>query len=283
MKRFLTIICIAISSCVWAQSRLTNREIFNFNIGDAFQYRYFYQLGGYQYLILDKKPIGGTDSMVYVVQRVSHNFTMDYSKTPPQKVYSFYSDTINLEIPHLDVFVDVKYDKFKNFKPDSCMGYTDTFQYSLKYEAPIFQYRNDVLCRFEVSSTFEEFGKGIGRTRFWIFDPVGPYKYEEEMVYYRKGSFSNGIYDDAYLLGINEPHSYTSPIGIYPNPCSLSIAFTRSFKFGSPFTITDAVGKTITYGNFISETLDISALPNGFYFINISENDHHYFGKFLKN
>lgn len=283
MKRYFTFIFMAISALVGAQNRLTNREIFDFNVGDEFQYQYYYENGGYQYLILDKKPISGTDSIVYEVQKVRYKFTIDFSKTPPQKVYEFYKDTITLDIPHLDAFVDIKYNVLKHVKPDSCVGYSDSFQYSDFYGIPSFHYQNMKLCEFEGSTVFEEFCKGIGRTHYRILDPRGPYQFEEEMKFYRKGSNSKGKYDDAYQLGINEPVLNASQIGIYPNPGKSVISFTRSFKFGSPYTITDAVGKIIAYGNLTSETIDISALTSGLYFFNINENDHLFFGKFMKN
>ncbi len=65
---------------------------------------------------------------------------------------------------------------------------------------------------------------------------------------------------------------------VYPNPVNDNLTITQPIIEGSVQTLT---GKTVL--NFNTQTIDVSQLPNGIYFLNAIGKDGVYYAKFIKN
>lgn len=85
-------------------------------------------------------------------------------------------------------------------------------------------------------------------------------------------------------LGINN-YSINTELNIYPNPASnvLNISSELSEFSNCEIELINYLGQTIFTSPF-SNTVDVSALTNGYYIVKISTQDnHHYYSRFVKN
>jgi hypothetical protein len=89
---------------------------------------------------------------------------------------------------------------------------------------------------------------------------------------------SNGCWQQCWPTGINETETGNAAVLVYPNPFTkiLSIALTSDHPGPANFTITNTIGQTIYHeseSNFATgytKLLDLSYLPNGLYFVDVS-------------
>jgi hypothetical protein len=117
-----------------------------------------------------------------------------------------------------------------------------------------------------------EWIEGIGNT-FWLTSPTylgslsGGYRltcfYDStELVY----SLFNG--NCHYYVGIDE----VSPLlqfSVYPNPTSNLLTFANLLHISSSATITDLFGRRVLFFESTPASIDLSALPDGLYFLTV--------------
>jgi len=87
-------------------------------------------------------------------------------------------------------------------------------------------------------------------------------------------------------VGINELGLIANDITIFPNPCKDEITveiITHAYDFFR-YEITDVFGKSIFTGNISSgkETINVSSLKEGVYFVNVSNKHNTVMKKFIK-
>lgn len=104
------------------------------------------------------------------------------------------------------------------------------------------------------------------------------------------GTASGGL---LYLSAVLEPvtpvrNNSIKSLKVYPNPTSENLFFEleKSLTFGYNLRVFDVTGKSIPFKSYLLEAfkvgLDISHLPNGIYFINLSLPGESYFSRFVK-
>lgn len=252
-----------------SQARLTNKQVYDFNIGDEFHYKVNFSSvasEGYKYTILGKKILN--DSITY---------TMMYDSYKQRFEYTFDSEIRTITITDLDSFIDDLYQISLN-KEDTC--FSDTFFFSEKLKVPVYTYTYST-CSFEASTTIEEFGVGLGKTEYEHRDPTGPFYFWHVMRYYKKGAITFGSPDKAYELGIK--NFQMESINVYPNPAKDELYLVGNFKSFFGIQIMDCFGRIVNPKMITSSKIDISTLSPGIYYLIFYEKGYQYTGKFIKN
>ena len=94
------------------------------------------------------------------------------------------------------------------------------------------------------------------------------------------------FYYSAHPISIDEIPNISSEVTLFPNPAQdqLIIKFQTSFEKQIPYSLYDATGKEILIGYFsdVVETLDLSRMSSGFYFIKMGLHTENKTYKFIK-
>lgn len=95
-------------------------------------------------------------------------------------------------------------------------------------------------------------------------------------------AFPNEIFKIPFLpLGVQENLSASDIFGIFPNPVSDYITISN-FSSISEFTLADAKGQNVvSKKNLNADKIDISNIPDGYYFIKITSNGKHFHDKIV--
>ncbi len=253
------------------QTRLTNREVYDFNIGDEFHYKVNFSSfasEGFKYTILSKNIFNDSLSYSYKYDNYQQRFE-----------YSFGSEIRKLTITNLDSFIDNLYQEELN-KMDTC--FKDSFFYSDKFKVPVYNYTYSE-CRFEAPTTTEEFGAGLGKTEYERRDPSGPFYFWHIMTYYKKGGITFGSPDKAYTLGMKNISMNIHSLNLYPNPAHHEIQSATKFTSVSSIQIVDCYGKSFNPKMLTSSKMDISNFPSGIYCLIYESNGIRFIGKFVKD
>lgn len=94
------------------------------------------------------------------------------------------------------------------------------------------------------------------------------------------------FYYSTHPISIDEIPNISSEVTLFPNPAQdqLIIKFQTSFEKQIPYSLYDATGKEILIGYFsdVVETLDLSRMSSGFYFIKMGLHTENKTYKFIK-
>jgi hypothetical protein len=282
MKKSFTLIFLCLTIVGFAQSKLKVREIFDYSIGDEFQFEIFNSRSGFRNIIIDKQ-IFNNDSVKYSIKVENYIFNVDFSKQPPQLVYDFNYDTLNFVQADLDSFIDKVYQN--QYQQDTCNIFIDSFYFSERYGVKSYNYNNHIAfkCDFEGEMYSEKFGVGLGKTYHDYRDPHGPYTFSYRMVYYKKGSIEKGNLDKAYTSGVKTKFKETEMLVVYPNPVETELHLSNNFKSPSKIRILDCYGRFLYENDIFSSSINLSFLQTGIYYYMIENNENNYLGKFIKN
>lgn len=280
MKSWITLILLFKTFSLFSQSKLTVREVFDFNVGDEFHYEIQNSRSGYRNIILSKE-LFNNDSVRYSIKVQGYFFNVDFSKSPPQLVYEFSLDTFNLVKTDLDSFINKIY--YIKYKMDTCNEFEDSYYFSNKFEVAGYKYNNHVAfkCDFEGKMYSEEFGAGLGQTYYFYGDPHGPYTYGFYMVYFKKGSIERGLSDPAYTASVSSILGEPYRSIVYPNPVKTYLK--SNLKAVSRISIYNYLGKSYYDGEISSSGINLSFLPIGTYYYIIEYGDKRFSGRLVKN
>jgi hypothetical protein len=245
----------------------TNREIYNFSVGDTFIYQYYrynpncplmyiYQCS-YDYCIIVTGKRFSTDSN-----------TVFYT-------YSHYGFDLYDSIPNLDSAVILP--PYPNYTTNGLdTAYTDTTHYCIPR---LIAYSEN---RYGLSDFFNKTyvsGLGVVGDSYFADQGSSPASdYGLSLIYYHKDSLVCGSYDSSKLINsISTITNPTSPISVYPNPSTGSFYFSGLTE-GSRIEVYDMMGQSATSPPALSkgegansQVIDLSGRAKGIYFYRVMD------------
>jgi len=238
--------------------QLQTQEIFNFEVGDVFHYRF--------------DPLNNPPS--YLKRRVIEKLA---STSPDSFSYKYLDSTYNLVItwdpaPYYELFVRehiVSY--LKNQAPidiSKIARFTSEFNTSLNVNMNTYYFHE------AESSETHYFYEGLGEVYHWWKYKIGGSN--KVLVYYKKGAIENG---DKITISV----ANVSPIylKIYPNPTQSEL-FVEGITVGSSYKITSVTGAEVLNGNFDGNPISVLGLSQGFYIIQFLNEGQVYQTRFIK-
>ena len=264
-----------------AQSLINVNEIFDFNIGDKFQYTGStdeYTLPhADRYTITDKYYSTDYDTVFYIRLNDSY-FTTLVNDNPPYLEYTFQTIIDTAYYTNLDSLIT----KSIYWTPyNSNMNTYDTLIYSSNYfcDSLINGYYYTTQF-FEPEHFSKEYGKGLGLVENYYSYPCEFYEWEYSLFYYEKDDIGCGIPDNtttiAYTDNLNE-------ICIYPNPADDYFIIDFQTLEDKDIIIFSIESKIIDKKSISGKSFfyDSSSLEAGVYFIYIKTSSHLYSKKIL--
>ncbi len=259
MKRGL----LAFSFCVFAvvaskaNDTLTRTQVYNFSVGDTFEYEYHYgpangcivPIGDGYYLEIIKNISYSPGSDTLYVERERHTITVTTSHV----------DTIT-HLLEYEIFQDSCMPTYLQITPNAINGRTYN---EVQYGA----------CGGGIT---ERYAYGLGEIySYYVYEsfPVGCFAYNEIMLhYYSKQGETWGTFVNI-ISGFSAVEKGLRDFRISPNPATTG--FTISIDenlLGSTATITDLTGREIanTKLQTLNTKLETGSLTDGIYFVTIS-------------
>jgi Secretion system C-terminal sorting domain len=232
---------------------LTNREVYDFEVGDMFLYlQVFYNFikgkldSNYQQItILNRRLSANNDSLIYAVKSELANATS-------LKQVEVKTDT--LKFGQLDsVAIDELKPTDKFFNSDYFFTFSDNKRIAniRSLVCNCLDFFNDITV-----------GQGIGTT----YRQTGFPEFEQ-LIYYKKGSNTWGT--PVILSSITTPSVFLEKIKVFPNPTNQILNIETEGRF-------DRLQLVNVYGQIAliqkkTSAVDVSDLPNGLYFLQIFE------------
>ena len=248
-----------------AQTPFTNRQVYNYNVGDVMQSQRYQNafFGGAvtsyetQY-ILGKRTSLKNDTLFYTIAREYLTLGIDplYFK---DTIVQYYTD-LDQEALHYNettilALVDRYYDSFCNVKvwekhPD---------------------YNNDTAAMYEPVEHTTYYVEGLGGPYFYKMDPKGPQSSLNHLTYYKKGNNTCGN----FFSGVNILNADKNPLKVNPNPIinQASIESSRILKNAtlSIFNHAGQLVRTQTHINGNGVTLERGELKPGIYQLQLED------------
>lgn len=281
-KIILTLsIVVALISNSKAQTPLTisNREIYDFNVGDEFQYiRDGYGVIGLpdilRYTITGKYYSPSLDSVFY--NRHFSNYSRSLTPTgtfPPYIVnYSFSSGNDVVSYTNLDTII---YGGNHSYLMDSsgvASAYSDTIYYSTEYcNSLLYKIDTCTGCNFEPNAFTTIYGKGLGITlsqhQFTGFQHITE---STTLFYYKKDTLVCGSPDTltAAPVALHKMNTVNTALTLSPNPTSSELTVYSAYTTTPTYiTISNVVGQVVQRNALTAPTttLNVATLPNGMY------------------
>ena len=258
---------------------MTVGKVYNFDIGDEFQYWVrSSSKEGFKIKVLNKWLSINADTIFYTI-RTDHYYPK--AIIDGKLVFRFYSETFNEFYTNLESLISMDTSGYKI--SDTCKCFFDTTYISQFLEVNVYEYKY-IQKRFEGANWRKIFGEGLGQVEYEIHDPSGgPYEHFYRMRYYKKGNSELGEPDEVYNLTVD---NFNKPeiINFYPNPANSLLYFSEGLPDLSKIKITNCLGETILVNESIANNaLNVSHMRNGLYFISIEYKGCSYFRKFIKN
>lgn len=275
MKSVLLIVFLISSIYACAQEPLTIGKVFDFEIGDKFQYKR--NTGGdpgnaSRLTILDKYYSAEKDTVFYTINRSYYNrYNSDGS-------YNFEHDTIYQFYTNLDSSIlsyrpelsydsivslnkdwinieDIYYDTIVEFDPNFCNKITTEIRIGLYW----FQSERHI------------WGEGLGLVKRFIDTEEDPSGYVENyyLFYFKKSNCEFGSPD---LTDISENIDNNELVRIFPNPANNFVNVDILANYSGPIHIGlyDLTGRLLKYEmNLSSVSFDVGYLSKGIYIITI--------------
>ncbi len=268
MKAILLYILVALSLNATSQNYLTNRQVYDFDIGDILQTKYTTD-----YMVHpDPPPIYTTKTIINkVINGDSITYLINNNDYQPPACATC-SPTINVYTT-TQIVTDLDSAVF-HYNLTTCFSRSDTMFYNacnakVWQSFPVF----DTAC-FEPTTETKQFVTGAGGPYFNLTlgnSPMGVVNTQYELTYYQKGNTTCGTFN---TVGINQVKNASPVINVYPNPSSGQIKIESEENFVS-FKAYDIIGKVCQNGVVTNNIIDISKLIEGTYFIAVytSRND----------
>lgn len=256
-------------------SLLTVGEVYDFEIGDIFQYEYHYYGSnppeGEIYEILNKWYSVNMETINYA-RKITH-YLWKYAALPE---------------PHAYYALTYAYDTLSKSYLDSYFSLTDSLDhyYHGYCDSLCVSYRYVYNPSFEPSGGQDDYSKGLGQVYHEEFDWSEPYYFfSKTLNYYKKSGVECNAQN--YVLGIESNKSVESPNLLFPNPTNGLFSITVDKPIHS-LLVFDISGKVVSSVNFNQQNLlnyqvNITNQVEGVYFVLISHKDGTYsFNKVVK-
>jgi hypothetical protein len=248
---------------------LTNRQVFDFHINDEFQYHTLnIPPNASRYKIIGKRISANNDTVVYTRQYNNYSSQVVWG-SPPYLAYTFTSGIDSVKYAQLDSTVEEK-----GWPTDSCASFSDSLYVSSQWcGADVYEWTGSVYMCFEGQTTNEVYGRGIGKTRYHFSYPAQFYDNYQELFYYKKDSL--GIVcgtPDSTTMSVKQHVEKRIQLSAHPNPAGAKVTITaEGLSKQTSLAVLDLTGKEILLRSIESEKtiLDLSALPEGIYFLKL--------------
>lgn len=281
MTKILLAISIFILSVNFlsAQDLMKIGEVFDFNIGDKFQYRAhsneYTTPNANRYTIIDKWFSESSDTVFYVRKNESYSTTY-FDGNPPHLEYHFQTSIDTVFCTNLNSLIS----EYVYWTPyDSGMYSYDTLIYTSDYFCDLLINGYSYYTQsFEGEEYSREFGKGIGLKNNHYSYPSEFTGWDYSLFYYEKDGIACGTPDTADAIDYIED---TNIINIYPNPADDYFQIDFPLRENYKLTIYTINGKFID--NIVSNgnklVYNCAYLKQGIYFITVKTSSSQYHKK----
>ena len=240
----------------------TNREVYDYAVGDTFQYYFSANSGYYQYhyKIVTNRIDYGNDSIAYTIKQITSDWNNHITTSTNPSIIYYIDSTITYR-------VGSTFDTVTCSTDSGILLYHITFYQSTGLYCDVIQQNI-----FGISSNYVRFSVGLGTTYSYLCSNTSPCNYctSLSLIYAHK---SNGyIYGHQHrssFLSVEEIGNYNS-VSISPNPTTTSFTVQLSTP-PSPetyFQLYDAMGRQLRREEINSNTTTINRnnLTSGIYF-----------------
>jgi hypothetical protein len=282
MRKF-TIFLFSIFCLLSKAQTLTNGQVYNYDIGDVFQ----------------------IEHSVYYPNWCTYTLPSIWTDSVISKSYSFTGDTVTYVLhrdaytPQLcappctptwnSAFYTVSYDTSST-----------AFHYPYPFSSPTsdtlindsaycnkltwFEYgENDTASTSETVITTSWLVSGCGGPYYDVRDDTGPTCFYHKLFYFRKGGTTCGTYYYHAPNPVTVPEYSHTRLLLFPNPADSKLNVTGCGD-NSSYIISDNSGRKIVEGLINEESVDISKLAKGSYFITfLNDNKEKITKSFIKN
>lgn len=277
MKHFTLLLSFILSLSAFSQAVLTDTEVFDFEVGDFFQYRKWDNWTPnsryYDHTILSKSFNADSTEVTYVVAESTKHITY-LSGSVPYSEY-FTKDTLQLIFPRLDEPID-------SFIARSMGGFPDTTNGGqIWFENDTLDDLCDVRSRRFVHDnqydySHREYGKGLGFAKslaVYSGSAGGSQSwYYHEMRGYVKNGDTCGFISSTSLGG-NESTPSTV-VEVYPNP-STGVIYVQASEAFDTYSLITLSGMQLVSGDIKGNTVNFSDQPNGVYVLVLLSKEQH--------
>lgn len=239
---------------------LTNRQVYDFEVGDVFQVSYSSGMSGGQFrdTIVGKSFSIDNDTVFYQINQVgnsSSNWSFIYSSFTRS-----YTDLDSIATHHTLEQCLTSPPPTDTLYPEAL--YCDQLTWRKTSN-------HDLNC-FEDNYYLSDLIVGCGGPYFYGDVGIGgPASYNYRLTYFKKDSVSCG---NAFTTGIEE-NQLENNIKLFPNPSNSTIQVTMLNPISiKKYAINDVFGKNIGEYDY-SNSIDISNLKSGIYFITFLGSD----------
>lgn len=249
------------------QSMLTNRDVYDYNIGDEFQWSISTNKnlppGAKRTKILNKHFSSKNDTIFYISSFDNYSSKVNWSNHLPHMDYTFSSGIDTSFVTNLDSFVN---SRSAGIPTDSCNSSKDTSFYSSEYcGIRVFEHKECLACCFEGENFTWVYGKGLGEVRYQDYKASEFSNYENILFYFKKGSIVCGTPDMNSPSSVIENGDIKENTLLYPNP-SKNILIIEHISHKTTIRIYDNLGKIVLEKEIENNTtIDTSQLTQGIY------------------
>lgn len=269
-----------------SQNNLTIGQVYDYNSGDQFHY-YVYGAppNATRFTITGRQASAAGDSVQYF--RHYDNYSSQLSWDPePHLEYYFQSYDDTLLITNPDSLIS---SLFGGYATNDTLGswFADTTLLSATWcDVLCYSYSACLACNFEGHYYEGEYGAGIGLVRQLHQYPGWPATdYRYLLRYYKKGGTACGSPDFTTQSAATYLRSTAAEVSVFPNPATTQLHISQALpRTKTAFRIYSLAGKQLLQGSLPAseQSVDISALPAGMYFIQLSCDDTNAWLPFVK-
>lgn len=270
MKKVYSIVFIILFPFLLsAQELMTINQVFDFEINDEFHFETQGENitpNANRIKIIGKYYSSDGDTLHYIRFRDYYYTEINWGLEPPLE-YHFHTKTDTLSLWNLESSISsyqlwipydtsmYVYDTIIETSNDLCGVFCNEFNLST----------ND----FEPEYISRTFGEGLGLLRNDYSYPSEYVDYEDVLFYYNKSGVECGLADTT-AVSISDI-SISNDINIFPNPAHSFIRIVKNNNEDiKSIILTDLMGYSIRNYDHIGIKLDVSEIPTGIYFLNIS-------------
>ena len=285
MKRIL--FCIGLLNIGFhltnAQPVMTIRDIYDFSVNDEFHIKSLISPPNCTRIKITGKHFSLTNDTVFYTRTYNNYWSYVDNNPSPHLVYIFSSGIDSVFYPNLDSLISW----YCNVWPvDSCNPFSDITYYSSEFcGIEAYEYNECTGCCFEGFYRNEIYRKGLGITYHNFSNPANFIYEEGKMIYFHKDTIECGIPDTTSPVYVSELLNVKKSISLSPNPASNEVRITGVSYTGSVEIFTP-LGKEVynSAGSSGSnaETINVSALSSGIYFVRVRTSAGVSTAKFVK-
>ena len=251
-----------------AQNLMTIREVFDFQIGDEYQYSTTgtnVPTNADRVSIIGKYYSPGNDSLFYI--RYHDSFYSVWNGSPPLE-YHFWTKTDTAVCSNLDLSIasfdtGFQTNQYIRYSSQLCDSLINGYGYSI---GPMGEARDSIS---------HEYGKGLGSTNSYFESAQGNYYLADKLFYYKKGGITCGS-PNLTNVGIDVLPVQKSEFSIFPNPAQ-SIVYLKNESQNDQFQckLIDPIGKSIMslHLNGKINGINMGHLKQGIYLLQINSDN----------